>query len=159
MELAANPMAWAILGTLLVVAELIIPGGIVVLIGASALVVAASLKLSFINTGVHALTFWFIGSTVLLISFRNLAQKMVGGDRRIENTDEELDLYGEIAEVTQTIGPGHDKGRVEYQGSGWTALGDGSVIEVGAKVRIISRDNISLVVEKEQDELTMNNRS
>ena len=146
-----NPTTWAILGSLLVVSELIIPGGIVVFIGTSALLVAASLKLSLINSTVHALTAWFIGSTFLLIAFRGLAQKLVGGDRRIDNTDEDSDLFGETANVTETIGPGHDKGRVEYQGSSWTALGDGSVIETGEKVRIISRDNISLVVEKEQD--------
>ncbi|MGL4515765.1 MAG: NfeD family protein, partial [Shewanella sp.] len=70
-----------------------------------------------------------------------------GGDSHVDNTDEELEIYNQIAHVKQTIGPGQTPGRVEFQGSEWPALGDGSVIAVGSQVRIICRENIALVVE------------
>lgn len=139
---------WGSLGILLMLAELIIPGGIVVFLGLGGIIVAGSIQFGFIDNWVHALTLWFISSLVLLISFRNITQKLVGGDESIDNTDEELDLYGKKVRVTETIGPGEQLGRVEFQGTSWTALGDGSTIEAGSTAKIICRENISLVVEK-----------
>lgn len=139
---------WTGLGVLLMVAEIIIPGGIVVFLGLSSLIVAGSIQFGLIDGWVHALTLWFISSILLLLLFRNLTQKFVGGDESVDNTDEELDLFGKLVTVSETIGPGETKGRVEYQGTSWTALGDGSIIEAGSTVKIVCRDNISLVVEK-----------
>ena len=145
---ATDVLIWAGVGLTLMLAELIIPGGIIVFLGLGGIIVAGSLQLGLIEGWVHAFTLWFISSLVLLIAFRNTAQKMVGGDSTIENTDEELDIYGHDVEVTETIGPGDKMGRVEYQGTSWTALGDGSTIEAGSHAKIVCRDNISLVVEK-----------
>ncbi len=128
-------------------AELVVPGGIVVLLGAACLVVATALSIGLVDGVVQSLTLWFISAIVLLLTFRQVTQRLVGGDSHVDNTDEELDIYNQIALVKQTIGPGESAGRVEFQGSEWPALGDGSVITVGSQVRIICRENISLVVE------------
>ena len=141
-------LIWACVGILLMIAEIIIPGGIVLFLGLSGLIVAASLQFGLIDSWVHAFTLWFISSLVLLVFFRNLTQKFVGGDASIDNTDEEFELFGKQAVVTEVIGPGEHKGRIDFQGTSWTALGDGGTIEVGSQVKIICRDNISLVVEK-----------
>jgi membrane protein implicated in regulation of membrane protease activity len=147
MTLLTSPLNWALLGLFLMLAEIIIPGGIVVFIGLGALLTAAALQLGFIVHWVHAFTLWFIASLLLLLLFRNVAQKMAGGDTRIDNTDEELDDYGKVVTVLETIGPGQHKGRIDFQGTSWQALGDGSEILAGAQVKIICRDNISIVVE------------
>ena len=90
---------------------------------------------------------WFIAAIVLLLAFRQVTQRLVGGDSHVDNTDEAIDLYNQIAHVKQTIGPGQTTGRVEFQGIEWPALGDGSIIVAGTDVRIICRENIALVVE------------
>ena len=146
MDFATSPVNWLIFGALLMLSELIIPGGIVVFIGLGAVAVAAALQFLLIDHWVHALTLWFIASLTLLILFRNVAQNIAGGDTRIDNTDEELDEYGTQVEVLETIGPGQKKGRVDFHGSSWTALGDGSEILAGTKVEVVYRDNISIVV-------------
>ncbi|MDB2386363.1 NfeD family protein [Shewanella sp.] len=144
----SNPIfIWASIGLLLMIAELILPGGIVILLGAACLLVAGALTTGLIEGIVQSLTLWFISSMVLLLLFRQLTQKLVGGEAHVDNTDEDLDLYDQTAMVKQTIGPGQQRGRVEFQGSEWPALGDGSTIAAGEEVRVICRDNIALVVE------------
>ena len=144
----SNPvLVWAIIGLILMLAELVIPGGIVVLLGAACLVVAGALRIGLVEGVVQSMTLWFISAIVLLLTFRQVTQKLVGGDSHVDNTDEELDIYNQIARVKQAIGPGQTTGRVEFQGSEWPALGDGSIIAVGTEVRIICRENIALVVE------------
>ncbi|WP_434953030.1 NfeD family protein [Shewanella sp. HL-SH4] len=138
---------WVILGIVLMLAEIIIPGGIVILLGSSCLLVALALAVGIIEGISQSLTLWFIASMVMLLSFRHVTQKLVGGDSHVGNTDEELDLYNQVAIVKEPIGPGQQTGRVSCLGSDWTALGDGTEIQSGTKVRIICRDNIALVVE------------
>lgn len=147
MELSNPILMWSVIGIILMLAELIAPGGIVILLGAACLVVAGALGIGLVEGIVQSMTLWFISAIVLLLSFRQLTQRLVGGDSHVDNTDEELDIYNQIARVKQTIGPGQTTGRVEFQGSEWPALGDGSIIAVGCEVRIICRENIALVVE------------
>ncbi|MGZ0843189.1 NfeD family protein [Klebsiella pneumoniae subsp. pneumoniae] len=85
-------------------------------------------KLMLIVPMRESLTLWFMSAIVLLLAFRQVTQKLVGGDSHVDNTDEELDIYNQIARVKQTIGPGQSTGRVEFQGERMAALGDGSVI-------------------------------
>ncbi|MFT6977879.1 MAG: hypothetical protein ACJAZA_001598 [Shewanella psychromarinicola] len=147
MELA-NPIAvWLVLGLLLMLSEIIIPGGIVILLGAACVIVASALAVGIIDGLVQSMTLWFMASMVLLLSFRHVTQRLVGGDSHVDNTDEELDLYNQVAIVKQDIGPGQQTGRISCLGSEWTALGDGTVIKEGTQVRIICRENIAFVVE------------
>lgn len=144
----SNPIViWACVGLMLMLAEIIVPGGIVILLGAACLVVAGSLAIGFIEGIVQSMTLWFIASMVLLLGFRHFTQRIVGGDSHVDNTDEAIDIYNQPALVKETIGPGEHLGRVVFQGSDWPALGDGTEIPVGTDVRIICRENIALVVE------------
>ncbi|WP_299493241.1 NfeD family protein [uncultured Shewanella sp.] len=144
----ANPsIIWMCIGLILMLAEIIIPGGIVILLGAACLIVAGALALGVVEGIIQSMTLWFIASMVLLLGFRQVTQRLIGGYSHVDNTDEEFDIYNKVAVVIQTIGPGQQAGRIAFQGSQWSALGDGTEIVVGTKVRIICRDNIGLVVE------------
>ncbi|QQX80677.1 NfeD family protein [Shewanella sp. KX20019] len=147
MELSNPILIWACIGLFLMLAEIILPGGIVILLGAACLVVAGGLATGLVEGIVQSLTLWFITSMVLMLLFRQVTQKLVGGDSHVDSTDEELELYNQTALVKQTIGPAQKTGRIEFQGSEWPALGDGSEITEGSQVRVICRDNIALVVE------------
>lgn len=147
MELANPVTVWLCVGIILMLSEIIIPGGIVILLGASCVVVSAALGLGVVEGFVQSMTLWFITSMVMLLSFRHITQQLVGGDSHVDNTDEEVDLYNQLAIVKEDIGPGQQTGRIHCLGSDWTALGDGSEIKIGTKVRIICRENIGFVVE------------
>jgi len=139
---------WIVVAVVLSLAEIIIPGGILVNLGIASLIVALGIKFAILDTWVMVLTVWFIVATFLLFFLNFFTNKFFGGDQSIDNTDEELDIFGKDVLVIDNIGPGTQKGRVEFQGTTWTALGDGSEITAGSHAKIICKDNISLVVEK-----------
>ncbi|WP_394130224.1 NfeD family protein [Shewanella maritima] len=147
MDLSNPTVVWFTIGVLLMLSEIILPGGIVILLGAACVIVAAALGLGIVEGLAQSMTLWFIVSIVLLLSFRHVTQRLIGGDSHVDNTDEELDLYNQVAIVKDQIGPGNKTGRISCLGSDWVALGDGSVIDKGIQVRIICRDNIGFVVE------------
>ena len=144
-------VVWAVIGLFLILAEIILPGGIVILLGAACIVVSSLLWGGIVEGISQSLTVWFITSIVLLLGFRGLTQKLIGGDSHIDNTDEAIDLYGQVAEVKESIGPGEKQGRIHFQGSDWPAVADGTVIETGEIVRIICQQNIAFVVERNED--------
>ena len=147
MDILMSLNTWIIIGILLSLAEIFIPGGILLNLGIAALIVALGIKLALLDTWVLTLTTWFIASSFLLFALYFVTNKFFKGDERVDNVYEELDIYGKEVVVTEKIGPGKQTGRVEYQGTSWTALSDGSEIEAGSHVTIVCKDNISLVVE------------
>lgn len=157
MDFLLNVWFWVILSAVLIVAELVLPGGIIVFLGIAGLIVAICMQFGFVASWTSALTLWFISSMVMVILLRGVAQKMVGGDSSIANTDEDVDALGEVVEVVETIGPGEAKGRVVFRDVRWNAVSDGSEIPAGEKAQIVTRDNITLVVERitaqEQEDL------
>ncbi len=138
---------WIVLTIVLASAEIFVPGGILLNLGIASLIVALGIRTSLLTDGVAVLTTWFISATILLFIGYYVTNKLFPSRQRIDNVDEELDVFGQEVKVTETIGPGHQKGRVDFQGTSWTALGDGSKIEEGTTAVIICKENISLVVE------------
>jgi membrane protein implicated in regulation of membrane protease activity len=138
---------WIILAILFACLEIFVPGGILLNLGIASLIVAIGVQQQILDTWVLTLTTWFIIATFLLIVVYFVTQRFFPGETVIENIYEEVDIYGKSVLVLEQIGPGTQAGRVEYQGTTWTALSDGSIIEVGSQAVIICKENISLVVE------------
>ena len=145
-----SPSLWLIAGATLMVAELIIPGGIVVFLGLGCLVVAAAITLGLVSSWVSAFTLFFISSLALILMLRSVVMRFAGGDYSRGNTIEILDEIGEPVTVVETIGPGTRVGRIEFRGTEWDALGDGSEILAGEQAQIVSRENVQYLVEKVQ---------
>ncbi len=139
---------WILVAIVLSLAEIIIPGGILLNLGIASLIVAISIKFAIVDTWVMVLTLWFIVATFLLFILNFFTNKIFGSAQLVENVDDELDLFGQEVVVIENIGPGTKKGRVEFQGTTWTALGDGSEIKAGSHAKIVCKENISLVVEQ-----------
>lgn len=137
---------WLILAALFGLAELVLPGGISLNLSISSLLVVLGIRLEFLNTWVTVLTMWFLSASILFFVIYFFTKKFMNSDETIGNTNEDIDAYGDEVLVVETIGPGKKKGRIEYQGTTWSALGDGSEINVGSKVTIICKENISFVV-------------
>ena len=138
---------WIILAILFACLEIFVPGGILLNLGIASLIVAIGVQQEILDTWVLTLTTWFIIATCLLIAVYFITERFFAGDTTIENIYEELDIYGKTVDVLEQIGPGTHAGRVEFQGTTWTALGDGTVINAGSQASIVCKENISLVVE------------
>ena len=137
---------WIVGGGLLVALEVVVPGMVLGFLGASALSIALFIWLGWIDTWISALTGFFILSLVMLVGLRGLFQRYIGGDVERQSPDEELDAFGTIVEVVETIAP--DKpGRVRFRGATWEANCYDHTIEAGRKATLVYRDNLVWVVE------------
>ena len=146
MESFLNPIGWLTVGAVLMLLELIIPGGIVFFLGSACIVVAAAVYLELVTTWVGAITLFFISSLILIVTLRAIISRFIEGDSSVGNTSEILDEVGEIVEVIESIGPADKVGAVKFRGTAWRALGEGKEIPAGSMARIVSRENISLLV-------------
>jgi len=138
---------WIVLAILFACAEIFVPGGILLNLGIASLLVAIGVQQQFLDTWTLTLTTWFILASLLLFILYFVTEHFFSGEYTVENTYEELDIYGKEVEVTEKIGPGTHAGRVEFQGTTWTALSDGSELNKGSHATIVCKENISLVVE------------
>lgn len=147
MDFLLSYKVWLVLAVILAAAELVVPGGILLTLGLASLVVSVSLGIGLVDTWVFALTLWFIVASVLLFVMYFFTTRFFSDETRIDNVDEELDIFGKQVKVIEKIGPGNQAGRVEFQGTTWAALSDGSELDSGSLATIVCKENISLIVE------------
>ena len=128
------------------VLELVVPGAVLVFLGAGALLVALLVWLGLIQTWVASTTTWFIASLVFLLVLRSLFQRFISGDTEKQSTDEDLDAYGQVVDVVEAISPG-EEGRIRYRGTTWQAVCHDQTLAAGTKAQIICRENLIWTVE------------
>ena len=139
--------AWIVAGIALILLELVVPGMVLVFLGAGAVLIALLIWLGVIDTWVAAITTWFISSLVLLVGLRSFFVRLMPGDSEEgASADEDVDAFGEIVEVVETIAP-DAAGRISYRGTTWQATSSGETLGVGSKARIVYRDNLIWIVE------------
>jgi inner membrane protein len=138
-------MIWMTIGCVLILAEIIVPGGIAFFLGGACLIVSASLYFGIIEKWTSALMLFFFSSTILFFMFKNLMQKWFGGESSVGYAED--DAEPGIAIVIETIGPGEHAGRVDFEGTQWKATSNGTTILPDAQVTVLSQSNISLIVE------------
>lgn len=132
---------WVLLGILLLVLELMTPGGFYVLFfGVGAIVVGLLTALGI--TGSPAMQWLLFGllSVALLLMFRKPLQRRSAAPQ----THEVDAIAGEIAVAMGTIGL-HQLGKCELRGTAWNArnIGD-SVITPGQRCRVERVDGLTL---------------
>ena len=137
---------WIVAGVVLIVLELIVPGMVLVFLGAGALLVALLVWLGLVQTWVASITTWFIASLVLLLVLRGFLQRFISGDAETQSTDEEFDIYGKVVDVVEAIGPDKE-GRIRYRGTTWQAACYDNTLEAGTKAQIVCRENLIWVVQ------------
>jgi membrane protein implicated in regulation of membrane protease activity len=146
MFILTEPVYWALAAGLLMLAELIIPGGIVFFLGGGCLVVALALWSGVVTTWSAAMTLFFISSLLLIFGLRALFSQFVEGDSTTANTVEILDEVDRVVLVVERIGPGRAPGLVSFQGTRWRALGDGSEMLPDSHARVVARENTTIIV-------------
>lgn len=137
---------WLVFGVVLIVLELIVPGAVLVFLGAGALLVGLFVWMGLIHTWVASITAWFIASLFLLIVLRSFFQRFISGDTEKQSTDEDYDAYGEVVDVVESIDP-DTQGRIRYRGTTWQAACYDHAIEAGSKAQIVYRENLVWIVE------------
>ncbi len=134
---------WLIAGIILTVAEIVVPGFVIICFGLAALAVGAlSYLLPEMSLAVQMSVFSGL-SILMLVLFRVI---FVSRTAKAGGLDEVLDgIVGSEAAVIDAIRPGVP-GRVSFRGATWQARAE-KPIGLGEVVRIVAQENITLVVE------------
>lgn len=137
---------WFIFGVVLMLAETVIPGMVLVFLGLGATFVAGICWLGWVDDWLTAGTSWFISSLVFIVVLRGFFQKFFEGESNVQETDEDVDALGVLVEVVERITP-EKPGRISFRNTTWEASCADATLEAGAQAKILYRDNLKWVVE------------
>jgi len=139
-----SELVWFILGLVLLLLELIVPGFVIFFFGVGAWVTA--LICLFANPGINLQVVIFaVTSVITLLAFRKLIQNKFIYSRNDKSDAVEDEFTGKEAVAVNDFGS-DKKGKVEFKGTSWKAE-SGSEIRAGQTVIIIEKDNFKLIVE------------
>ena len=138
-----SAIIWFLIGLGLIVAELAIPGVILVFIGVAAWIVAI---LDWCGVDSFSIQLWIFGlvSIALVVFARRYVKGWFRGVEITSEGDVDEEFVGKVVSVLESIEPG-DFGRVELKGAHWKAFSDVSIPK-GEKAVVVARDNITLEV-------------
>lgn len=135
---------WFILGLVLLLLELIVPGFVIIFFGVGAWITALVCLISNPGFNLQSLIFALTSVAALLIFRKMIRNKFIYNkdDRSAEVEDE---FTGKNAVTLEDLIPGKT-GKVEFKGTLWKAESD-SRIDAGQTVRIIEKKDLTLIVE------------
>ncbi|MDB5262216.1 MAG: hypothetical protein JWQ14_1497 [Adhaeribacter sp.] len=138
-----NPaILWFVLGLVFLLAELAMPGLIILFFGVGAWITA--LAYLVFDFGFNSQLAIFISSSLLCLA---LLRRFLVKDKSSSATNElNQEFVGHTCTVSDSILPGPEGGRVKFRGSNWKAISHVPVA-AGETVRIIAQDSIVLVVQ------------
>ena len=141
---------WLIIGVMLLVLELALPGFILFFFGLAALITALVAWLTPIAIA-WQLGLFIVASVGALVTLRDVIQRRFLTKPAPEEGEEEdediiLAVPGDRAVVGVTIAPPAE-GRINYSGTSWRATAD-EEIEEGEIVAVVRQDNLVIHVEK-----------
>ena len=143
---------WAVVGIVLILAEFLVPGLVVVFLGMSALLVAIGIYLGWLVGWMNIMVFWFISSIFLIMTLRGLFARFAPGNIERPNVDEDLEAIGSIVEVVADVSEENENGRIYHRGTYWSAKAIGAKIRKGEKARLLSRQVGCWLVERVLEE-------
>jgi len=142
-------LVWIVLGIVLILAEFILPGLVVIFFGIGALVVGLLLWGGMPADGPWPFIMFSLLSVGLLVGLRGRFKKGFTGKSMVEQqSGEEDDFIGQRADVTTGFDE-HlpDRGQVNYRGSLWDARAvSGTNIKTGDPVVIREQEGPVLIV-------------
>ena len=140
-------LVWFFIGFLLIITELVMPGFIVIFFGVGAWVTCLLLELGLVHSFNAQLIVFLLASGASLLIFRKQGKNLFDGKKSGKlGPFESLDDYiGKRAIVVEAIKPGDPNGKVEFNGTLWSAE-SAETIPAGTPVEIIKRENLTLVV-------------
>ncbi|MDF1823486.1 MAG: NfeD family protein [Verrucomicrobiales bacterium] len=138
-----SAIIWFLIGLGLIVAELAIPGVILVFIGIAAWIVAI---LDWCGVDSFSVQLWVFGlaSLGLVIFARRYVKDWFRGAETTSGGGVDEEFLGKIVTVVKPIEVG-DFGTVELKGAQWKAFST-TAFKEGDRVEVVARDNITLEV-------------
>ncbi|MCB0696021.1 MAG: NfeD family protein [Chitinophagaceae bacterium] len=134
---------WFLVGLVLILVELVLPGLVLLFFGVGAWVTALVCLVS--NPGINTQLFIFLaGSLISLVLLRNLIKKKYM-DRKSPDSELEDEYIGQTAVAISSFAAG-ETGKVTFKGSNWEAIAQ-QAVTTGQRLRITGYKSIKLFVE------------
>lgn len=134
---------WFLIGLVLILLELVVPGLVLIFFGAGAWVTALACWGFDMNINTQLLIF-LISSTLSLLLLRNMIRKKYM-DKKNPDGELEDEYIGKTAVAITSFNAG-DVGKVLFKGSSWEAIANQAVTE-GQRLKITGYQSIKLFVE------------
>jgi membrane protein implicated in regulation of membrane protease activity len=134
---------WFVLGLVLFLLELVVPGFFIFFFGLGAWVTALICLIGQPGTNLQIIIF-AITSVISLILLRRIIQKKFFYSKGTQSEDIEDEFTGKEALATIDFG-GIKNGKVEFKGTTWDAESSSEINE-GQRVIIIEKDSFKLIV-------------
>ena len=134
---------WFLIGLLLFLLELVIPGFFIFFFGLGAWLTALVCLIGEPGTNLQIIIF-AVTSVLTLIALRKIIQKKFFYSKGNQSEEVEDEFTGKEALATIEITP-DKKGKVEFKGTTWKAESK-SEIKEGQTVIIIEKENFTLIV-------------
>lgn len=147
MEFDILTLSWLIGGVALILAEIVVPGGVVVFLGLSAVIVAMLRAVGLLESLISAFTVWFVVSIALLIGLRGVVNRILPGETSFQSPNEDLAALGTVVEVVETVNKSDANGRIHYSGTSWPATSLSGTIPKGSMATMAFRENLVWFVE------------
>lgn len=136
---------WLIVGILLALAEMIIPGLIIGFFSLGAIVTTLTTLVGLTKGFASQMIVFLLTSVVFLVLFHKVWKKKIKPNTKGDTTNFQIEL-GKIVPVIQFIDPDEGGGKVRYQGALWNATSK-TKIPPGESVRVTGCENLTLLVE------------
>lgn len=145
---------WALVGLILVAAELFTPGLVIVFFGIGALATALLSLLRPFSRSLLLQVLLFVAGTGLSFAFLRRSLARVFRGRTL--SDEGTEITGKRAVVIEQITP-ESPGRVRFQGTSWAAASYSESFAPGETVEILKQEGLTLYVTRSILEPELNN--
>lgn len=138
---------WFVLGLVLILSELALPGFVIIFFGIGAWITALGVLIGVADAFNIQLLLFLVSSILSLILFRKQGKKYFQGrvTRTVDDVAQLDDVRGERAIVVEDIDPSRLSGRVEFHGTHWKATADEHITK-GTPVEILERRDLTLKV-------------
>lgn len=137
-------VVWFIIGLVLFLLELVLPGFVIFFFGVGAWLTALLCLVANPGLNLQAIVF-AVTSILSLVALRKMIQKKFFYSKDELSRDVEDEFSGREAVAISDFGPGKN-GKVEFKGTQWTAESSSAVRE-GDRVVIKEKENFKLFVE------------
>lgn len=143
-------IAWLVLGGVLILLEAVVPGLVIIFFGLSAVLVGLAAGLGLVSSLGAAVGLWALTSSALVLGVRSSMKRLSPGESERASTDEEVEAFGQRVLVVVAAAP-NVEGRIRFQGTTWPARTVEEHLQVGSSARIVARDNLVWIVERDED--------
>ena len=142
-------LTWLFLagGIILMIMELVIPGGVAFFLGISGLAVGLLRFLGLLSDPIAAVSVWLLSSMGLTIAIRPFIKKYLKPESSYKLADEDYEAMDQVAVVTEELNDLDNSGRIRFDGVTWQARSIQGHIPAGKEVIIRYRENTTWIVE------------